>query len=76
MFNTLYTPFEKDLGEIPWSEYPRPQLKRDSFICLNGKWDIKILRKTDIVKTGEALVPFPLEARLSGFEFERKPNDR
>lgn len=73
--NTLYTPFEKDLGEIPWNEYPRPQLKRDSFICLNGKWDIKILRKTDIVKTGEALVPFPLEARLSGFEFERNPKD-
>ena len=27
--------------ELPLDEYPRPQLKRDSFINLNGKWDFK-----------------------------------
>lgn len=41
--------------EIPFSTYPRPQLKRDSYICLNGKWDDGVL------------VPFPLESELSGF---------
>ena len=26
----------------PLNEYPRPQLERDSFLNLNGKWDFKI----------------------------------
>ncbi len=71
----LYTPFEADLKEIPWCEYPRPQLKRDSFICLNGKWKIKVLRDKKTVGSGEILVPFPLESPLSGFEFEKRKND-
>ena len=33
------------LNEVPLSEYPRPQFKRDSYICLNGKWEIKISKK-------------------------------
>ena len=24
---------------IPWNIYPRPQLQRDSFLCLNGEWE-------------------------------------
>ncbi len=43
---------------VPFSEYPRPQLKRDSYICLNGQWDRKIM------------VPFPLQSELSGFKGE------
>ena len=27
------------VGEVPFAKYPRPQLKRDSFFNLNGKWD-------------------------------------
>ena len=27
-----------DQPQIPWNEYPRPQLRRDSFFCLNGLW--------------------------------------
>ena len=23
---------------IPWNTYPRPRLRRDSFLCLNGEW--------------------------------------
>ena len=72
-FATLYTPFEKDLNiDMPWAEYPRPQLIRDSFINLNGWWNLEINRKNKIVKSGEIVVPFPLESRLSGFEFSKK----
>ena len=39
---TLYTPFEENIGEIPWDIYPRPQMKRDSYICLNGKWELAV----------------------------------
>ena len=74
-FERLYTPFEKDIEETPFNEYPRPQLKRDSFICLNGKWDLKVIRDKKTVKKGEILVPFPLESALSGFEFEKRKND-
>jgi hypothetical protein len=27
--------------DIPLSEYPRPQLQRDDWMCLNGKWDYR-----------------------------------
>ena len=75
-FATLYTPFEKDLNrDKPWDVYPRPQLKRESFINLNGKWDLEIIRKNQSVFKGEIIVPFPLESRLSGVDFKKQTND-
>ena len=51
-FATLYTPFEKDLNtQMPWDVYPRPQFKRQSFINLNGKWNLEIIRKNQSVFT-------------------------
>ncbi len=47
---------------VPFSKYPRPQLKRDSFILLNGEWD------------GGIKVPFPLESSLSGFKKKDVPD--
>ena len=73
---TLYTPFEKDLDtQKPWDVYPRPQFKRQSFINLNGKWNLEILRKAQSVFKGEIIVPFPLESRLSGVAFKKQTND-
>ena len=43
---------------IPLSEYPRPQFKRDSYICLNGYWEYAI-RKEDKIPSkfdGQILV--------------------
>ena len=61
----LYTTDGEKLigGEIKntWDIYPRPQLKRDSFFSLNGKWEIE----TDKGKE-DILVPFPPESVLSG----------
>ena len=45
---------EVNTADIPLSRYPRPGLKRDSFLCLNGKWE-----------TGQN-VPFPMGSCLSG----------
>ena len=28
--------------ETPFSDYLRPQLRRDSYICLNGLWDFSV----------------------------------
>ena len=79
----LETPFEEELKKkladdenyIPWSEYPRPQMRRDSYICLNGKWDFKILNDKKIKYDGEILVPFPVESRLSQVEVNVGKND-
>ena len=51
-----------DQPQIPWNEYPRPQLRRESFLCLNGKWRFAI----NGADAGEILVPYPPEAPLSG----------
>lgn len=78
----LATPFEEELGgelggasggalggaSIPWNIYPRPMMKRDSFMCLNGSWDFSIKRKGSDFFTGHILVPFPVESRLSGVQ--------
>ena len=61
-FVTLYTAEGETLSGQPWNIYPRPQMKRNSFFCLNGTWDF-------YANDGEKetiLVPFPPESALSG----------
>ena len=67
-FATLTTPFESDAGETPFEEYPRPSMKRDSYMSLNGEWDFKVEGKKDTVYSGKILVPFPPESKMSGVE--------
>ena len=57
----LDTPWTAQSG-IPWEEYPRPQLRRDSFFCLNGPWRFAI----NGTEVGEILVPYPPESKLAG----------
>ncbi len=72
----LFTPFEENMGDIPFGEYPRPQLKRDSFICLNGEWKLDIIPKRGTVsKSLKVTVPFPVGSRLSGISFPIKKSD-
>ncbi|MEM7392382.1 MAG: sugar-binding domain-containing protein [Verrucomicrobiota bacterium] len=58
--------------ENAWTEYPRPQLKRDSWTNLNGEWDYSItpiaIKKAPSDWSGKILVPFSLESRLSGVQ--------
>jgi len=48
-------------GETPWTVYPRPQMKRDSYLNLNGLWDFSAAGYT-----GQINVPFCPESILSG----------
>ena len=62
---------------IPLSEYPRPQFKRDSYICLNGYWEYAI-RKEDKIPSkfdGQILVPFSPEVSKSGVNKTVLPDD-
>jgi len=49
-------------------EYPRPQLRRDSYLNLNGVWDYAITpeQEAPVRYDGEILVPFSPESELSG----------
>lgn len=55
--------------DTAWQEYPRPQMERPSWTNLNGMWNYAVTPK-DAEQPGEwdgkILVPFALEAPLSG----------
>lgn len=57
-----------EIGSMPLSEYPRPQLRRDSYLCLNGEWSFgKCKIEENIENLGEKiLVPFSPETESSG----------
>ena len=53
--------------ETPWNVYPRPQMKRDSYINLNGEWDFEINEGKFPKKYHKTIqVPFCPESKLSG----------
>ncbi|MBQ9729446.1 MAG: glycoside hydrolase family 2 [Clostridia bacterium] len=67
------------VGEIPLSEYPRPQLRRDSYVCLNGQWELKkYSEQGEELFSGKILVPFSPETLLSGVEdgFSLEKNEK
>lgn len=62
----LYTPAGEDLlahpDTIPWNDaYPRPQMVREDWLCLNGDWDF-----FDGHQMRSIRVPFCPESPLSG----------
>ncbi|HEY8896719.1 MAG TPA: sugar-binding domain-containing protein [Niastella sp.] len=70
---------------VPFPEYPRPQLERKEWLCLNGKWDyiggkqvasalnpLQPIRFSD--KTEKILVPYCPESVLSGIERNQEVN--
>lgn len=49
------------MSSIKWLSYPRPQLRRSSYITLNGEWTLE----------GQKIqVPFAPQSRLSGYKGE------
>ena len=52
----------------PLSEYPRPQLVRESYLCLNGEWDYAITKSDAFPNEydGKIIVPFSSETEASG----------
>ena len=63
----LVTPFESD-NSLSWQEYPRPQLKRDSYISLCGIWRLAVKKADTATPVGDITVPYPPESRISGID--------
>ena len=71
---------EKVTPENAWREYPRPQMVRGNWTCLNGLWDFVITsnvnyRAVEVMK-GKILVPFAFESPLSGVGRLVEPNEK
>lgn len=77
---------EKVTFDNVWQEYPRPQLVREHWINLNGLWDYAIrsdvesqalgTRQDEIGQwDGKILVPFGIEAPLSGVRRPLEPTE-
>jgi len=67
MLQELYTTQGEALTGTPWTVYPRPQMKRDSYLNLNGEWEFS-QRDCRFPKSynWHILVPFCPESQLSG----------
>ena len=59
----LYTAEGKALSNLPWERYPRPQLRRADWLCLNGDWRLSFGKTETHIR-----LPFCPESLLSGVE--------
>ncbi len=70
--NTIRTPWAENVDKAcPLSEYPRPQLVRASYQCLNGIYEYSVTDNQAAhmgEAVGEILVPFAVECELSGVQ--------
>lgn len=57
-----------DFSERPFGEHPRPQMRRESFFSLNGRWEYAITEDKEPPERyqGEILVPYSPESAASG----------
>ena len=66
--------------ENAWRDYPRPQMVREEWTCLNGLWDYVITSNVDWraveVAHGKILVPFCFESALSGVGRVIEPHEK
>ena len=62
---------DKVLPKIPLEEYPRPQLVRDSYICLNGEWELATSSNFEIPSSFDKkiIVPYCVESYLSKINY-------
>ncbi|MBQ3088189.1 MAG: glycoside hydrolase family 2 [Clostridia bacterium] len=72
---SLSTPFEEEMPKIPFNEHPRPQMKRDDFLSLNGSWRLGVASANETTEPLNITVPFPPESRISGIEKSFKNGD-
>ena len=66
----LTTKQGENLTGTPWQVYPRPQMRRNSYVNLNGQWDYTVTSSDDLPHGYDQriTVPFCPESRLSGVQ--------
>lgn len=79
IYENLYTGYADSFNKSgPLPEYPRPQMKRDSFLSLNGEWLFSVSeRECEPDNYEESItVPYPPESALSGIQRRIKQNEK
>ena len=64
----LYTEEGESLSDASIPFYPRPTMVRDSFLSLNGEWELSVTDRGKPLYNGTIRVPFPPESLLSGVD--------
>lgn len=65
-----------DFSRVPLSEYPRPHLKRSSYLCLDGAYDFAISREENVSSyPDKILVPYAPESPESGINRLIEPDE-
>ena len=64
----LYTPQGQQISSAPLQSYPRPQMRRESYVNLNGWWAFTVSSQAQLPACydREILVPYCPESLLSG----------
>ncbi len=71
--------FDSINKNCPLAEYPRPQLERKSWLCLNGEFDYAVTgENAEMPKSfdGKIIVPFSIESEASGVNKKLLPEQR
>ena len=68
----MITPEGRKINPVcPFNDYPTPQFRRDSFHCLNGKWEFSVEPEGEKPSYEyEILVPFAPETEASGLRLD------
>ena len=66
MLQELLTPWGEKITDTPWQTYPRPQMRRESYVNLNGWWDLAVSLNEPEEYNFKIRVPFCTESQLSG----------
>jgi len=76
----LKTQWSEDVNpDLPHQEYPRPNMRREEWSSLNGRWYFEITPKEAGIPTRfkqEIIVPFPVESALSRIQQDVSPEDK
>ena len=76
----ITTPWAETVDRhLPWPEYPRPQMVRETWQNLNGWWDYAVTPREGAMPadySSKILVPFPIESALSGVKRQLMPDER
>jgi beta-galactosidase/beta-glucuronidase len=76
----LTTEWSKEVNpDLPHQDYPRPNLVRDDWSSLNGRWYFEITPKEEGIPKRfrqEIIVPFPVESALSRIQQNVTPEEK
>ena len=72
----LLTPWGENYNRENWQVYPRPQMRRDSFLSLNGAWDFCIANENTAPNFDSVIeVPFAPQSILSGIKKDNQKDE-